>query len=221
VSELLQGAVDDMMFSAQKKNLTIVYQISNGGGGGKTIAPIYYVAANPERLRECVMNLIDNAIKFTPEGGITVTLSGDDKQIEVGVSDTGVGIAAEDLDHLFQKFYRIDNTATRTIGGTGLGLYLCRTIIELFNGRIWATSKPNEGTTFHFMLPRLTADEAKRYQQQSTAQTATVSAEPLAAATGAVVQPDAVAGPAIALQPIAMPIPTAQTADTPIDRKIT
>ncbi len=222
IGELLQGAVDDMNFVAQKKNLTIVYQVSNSGGGGKAIAPIYYVAANPERLREVVMNLIDNAIKFTPEGGITVTLSGDDKQIEVGVADTGVGIATEDIDHLFQKFYRIDNSATRTIGGTGLGLYLSRTIIELFNGRIWVTSKPNSGTTFHFMLPRLSSEEARRYQQQNTSPAASPNAAPQAASAGTVIQPQTPdSGPAIAPQPIPMPLPADRPPETPADRKIT
>jgi PAS domain S-box-containing protein len=229
VSELLQGVVDDMNFVAQKKNLSITYQVSTGGSGGMAIAPIFYVAANPERLREVVMNLIDNAIKFTPEGGITVTVNGDNKQIEVGVSDTGVGIAAEDIDHLFQKFYRIDNSATRTIGGTGLGLYLCRNIIELFNGRIWVTSKPNEGTTFHVMLPRLSDEEAKQFQLQiaATPGGSFVPVAPPLATAGAVVLPQAqpnhdgtAAGPAIALKPIPMPIPTEQSLDWPSKRKI-
>ncbi len=169
LGKLLQGAVDDMQFTAGKKKLTLVFQV--GGQAGKAIAPLYYVAANPERLREVVMNLIDNAIKFTPEGGVKVSLDGNDKEVTVSVADSGVGIAPEDIPHLFQKFYRIDNSATRTIGGTGLGLYLCRRVIELFNGRIWVESKSGQGSTFRFLLPRLSQDEAER-MQAATAQAA-------------------------------------------------
>lgn len=157
LGQLVQKSVDDMQFTIQKKNITLVYQI--GAQSGKVIAPLYYVAANPERLREVVMNLIDNAYKFTNDGGIKVILDGNDKEVTVSVNDSGVGIAAEDISHLFQKFYRIDSSATRTIGGTGLGLYLCRRLIETFNGRIWVESKPGEGSTFKFTLPRLTETE--------------------------------------------------------------
>ncbi len=163
IAKLVQTACDDMQFVAKKKNLTLVYQV--GAGTGKTIAPLFYVSANPERLREVVMNLIDNGIKFSTEGGIRVTLEGNDKDVTVAVSDTGVGIAAEDMPHLFQKFYRIDSSATRTIGGTGLGLYLCRRVIEAFNGRIWIESKLGEGSTFKFTLPRLSQEEAEKLIQ--------------------------------------------------------
>ncbi len=124
----------------------------------------------------------------------------------VGVSDTGPGIAAEDVPHLFQKFYRIDSTATRTIGGTGLGLYLCRRVVELFNGRIWVESKPGEGSTFRFSLPRLTQVEATRMQNAVQ----TPASAP--AAAGAVVKPDtATPGSTPAATPApapATPIPT-------------
>ncbi len=207
MGELLRSTVDDMQFAAQKKGLTLILQTSESGG--KTITPLYYVAASPERLREVLMNLIDNAIKYTAQGGIKVTLKGDDKEVRVAVNDTGVGIAAEDIPHLFQKFYRIDNSATRTIGGTGLGLYLCRQMIELFNGRIWIESKFNQGSTFNVSLPRLSEEEAKRLQANAgmpTSQTTT-------AIPGGVVQPGASAGPAIT-QPIPMPVPAEQEDQT-------
>jgi PAS domain S-box-containing protein len=202
VGELLRDAVEDMQFVAQKKSLTLVLQTSDSIG--KSIAPIYYVAANGERLREVVMNLIDNAIKYTAQGGIKVGLAGDNKEVKVSVTDSGVGIAAEDIPHLFQKFYRIDNSATRTIGGTGLGLYLCRQMIELFNGRIWVESKPDVGSSFNFNLPRLSEADVKNLQQAATAPATGTSA----AIPGNVVQPTAEAGPALTpQQPIAMPIP--------------
>ena len=199
--QLLQSAVDDMQFTVQKKGLTLVYQI--GGQSGKAIAPLYYVAANPERLREVIMNLIDNAVKYTAEGGIKVTLEGNEKEVTVGISDTGAGIAPEDAGHLFQKFYRIDNSATRTIGGTGLGLYLCRRLIESFNGRIWVESKPGEGSTFKFTLPRLTQAEVEKMQQAVTP-----APEPAPAATPAPAPAPAVtAAPETMPTAIAMPVP--------------
>ncbi len=206
VGKLMQEATDDMQFTAQKKGLTLVYQI--GGQTGKTISPLFYVAANPERLREVVMNLMDNAIKFTPEGGIKVTLEGNEKEVSVGVSDTGVGIATEDMPHLFQKFYRIDNSATRTIGGTGLGLYLCRRVIELFNGRIWVESKPGQGTTFRFSLPRMKDSEVAA-MQAATAAAAGGGQTP--AGAGTVVQPNSAAPAEPDVIP-AMALPTAAPA---------
>jgi PAS domain S-box-containing protein len=166
VTDLVKSAVDDMQFVAQKKALSLVFQ-SSSLRGNKAIAPIYYVKANPERLREVVMNLIDNAIKFTAKGGITVTLAGNDKEVSVAVADTGIGIAKEDATHLFQKFYRIDSSATRTIGGTGLGLYLCRTVIELFGGRIWVDAELNKGSTFSFALPRLNPAQVTALQAEA------------------------------------------------------
>ncbi len=202
IAELLRAAVEDMQFAAQKKNLTLALQTASSVG--KALTPIYYVAANPERLREVVMNLIDNAVKYTPEGGIKVSLSGDAKEVKVAVSDTGGGIPAEDVPHLFQKFYRVDNTDTRTIGGTGLGLYLCRRVIELINGRIWVESKVGFGSSFIFSLPRL-SEEAVQQMKAAAANPTTATA----ATPGGVVQPTPAgsAGPALA-QPIAMPIPS-------------
>ena len=168
LGQLLQATVDDMQFAAGKKKLTLVFQI--GGTSGKAIAPLYYVASNAERLREVMENLIDNALKFSTEGGVKVSLEGSDKEVTVGVSDTGMGISAEDIPHLFQKFYRVDNGATRTIGGTGLGLYLCRRVIEAFNGRIWVESKLGQGSTFRFSLPRLSEAEVERLQSSTTVQ---------------------------------------------------
>lgn len=209
IGHLVQSVVDDMQFTVQKKNLTLVYQI--GAQSGKAIAPLYYVAANPERLREVIMNLIDNATKFTMEGGIKVILDGNEKEVTVGVADSGVGIAAEDAAHLFQKFYRIDNSATRTIGGTGLGLYLCRRVIEAFNGRIWVESKPGIGSVFKFTLPRLSVAETERMQQEaasSQAQTAaTLAPESLAPAPTVIPQTT----PEPAMMAMAAPVPQTST----------
>jgi PAS domain S-box-containing protein len=207
IAELLQSATEDMQFVAQKKNLTLVLQTASSVG--KAITPLYYVAANPERLREVIMNLTDNAVKYTPEGGIKITLSGNDKEVTVSITDTGPGIAAEDIPHLFQKFYRVDSTATRTIGGTGLGLYLCRRLIELFNGRIWVESKVGQGSSFNFSLPRLSEAEIARMKEAATQ----TPAQAAAGAPSSIVQPqgpEAAAGPPVSAPPIAMPVPSMQ-----------
>jgi signal transduction histidine kinase len=86
--------------------------------------------------------------------------------VQVQIKDSGIGIAEEDIPHLFQKFYRVDNSMTRTVGGTGLGLFICKKIIELYNGRIWVDSHFGEGSTFFINLPRLTTEQALHMQQK-------------------------------------------------------
>ncbi len=158
IGEIIEEITDELQFTAQKKNVRLVYQASSIPAR-QTITPPYFVKANPERLREVITNLVDNAIKFTQAGSVTVALSGNNDFIRFSVKDTGAGIAPEDIPHLFQKFYRVDNSATRTTGGTGLGLYICRQIIERYSGRIWVESTPGQGSTFYFSLPRLRADQ--------------------------------------------------------------
>jgi two-component system sensor histidine kinase VicK len=160
LTALVKDVVSDMKFEANKKGLEIQFGAEDQRiRGENTLMPVYATRANPQRLREVMTNLIENAIKFTPQGSIRVAIGGSNDTISVSVTDSGIGIAPEDIDHLFQKFYRIDNTATRTIGGTGLGLYLCRSIIERAGGRIWVESQPGSGSTFHFSLPRQASDK--------------------------------------------------------------
>ena len=84
---------------------------------------------------------------------------GDGDNVIINVTDTGIGISAEDLTHVFQKFYRADNSDTREIGGTGLGLYLVKQRVEAMGGRVWAQSVIGEGTTFYVSLPRISPEE--------------------------------------------------------------
>ena len=100
------------------------------------------------------INLISNAIKFTPEDGtISVNARLNNDVVTVEVSDTGIGISEEDIVRLFDEFYRVDNQINQNVKGTGLGLSLAKKIVEAHGGRMWITSKLNEGTTFHFTLP--------------------------------------------------------------------
>lgn len=160
----LEQLTEDMRFSAEKKGLAMDYVIgadNTNESGGKLIRPLYYTLIDQERLREVLTNLFDNATKYTESGKITVGLTGDNKVIQIRLQDTGQGIPKEDIPHLFEKFYRVDSSATRTIGGTGLGLFICRKIIEMYNGRIWVESEVGQGSSFIINLNRLTTEKAE------------------------------------------------------------
>ncbi len=196
ISSFLDKLVEDLRFAAQKKNLRLEYIVGDNKqratplpttddgeevGSTRVLKPLYYVMVDPERLREIIINLFDNAVKYTNQGGISIGLTGDDDIVQIYVRDTGAGIATEDIPHLFQKFYRIDNRATRTIGGTGLGLFICRKIIELYNGRIWVESELNKGSTFYIDLPRISSSqlvEASQKTAKNAAATSQPNAEP-------------------------------------------
>jgi signal transduction histidine kinase len=99
-------------------------------------------------------NLLSNAIKFSPNGGtITVSAQNTEESVIVRVTDDGIGIPAEALPQLFAKFFRVDNTATRKISGTGLGLALVKQIVEAHGGQVRVESAPGKGSTFSFSLP--------------------------------------------------------------------
>ncbi|MDE1177710.1 MAG: PAS domain S-box protein [Edaphobacter sp.] len=112
------------------------------------------VWADPDRILQVLDNLLSNAIKFSPPGGeIYLTARNlDDYEALFAVSDKGPGIAEDKLEHIFDRFQQGDASDTRTMGGTGLGLAICRSIVNQHGGRIWASSTPGKGTTFHFTL---------------------------------------------------------------------
>ena len=169
----IEHLAQDLRFSAEKKGLPVELVIgshSSGAVGGnasmtKTIRPLYYVYVDPDRMREVITNLFDNAVKYTAEGKISLGLTGNDSVVQIYIKDTGPGIPREDIGHLFQKFYRVDNSATRTIGGTGLGLFICRKIVELYNGKIWVESEIGQGSTFYINIPRLSTQKASEMQK--------------------------------------------------------
>lgn len=149
--KFLQELFEDERGAAEAKGLKPILDVL---GGDQKITPLLYVTADPARLREVVINLFENAIKYTEQGMITLGASLRDQQVVIRVSDTGIGIAEEDIPHLFQKFYRVDNSETRQIGGTGLGLFIAKELVENMNGRLWVESKLGEGSTFFVELPR-------------------------------------------------------------------
>lgn len=111
--------------------------------------------ADKTQLERVLTNLLSNAIKFTPEKGkISIKVKENKDLLQIDVHDSGIGIAEEDLINIFEEFYRIDNPINQKIKGTGLGLSLVKRIVEAHKGRIWANSKPGEGGTFSFTLPK-------------------------------------------------------------------
>lgn len=116
------------------------------------------VLANRMNMEEVLSNLIGNAIKYTPENGsVTVSAEVEEAFIKISIADTGLGIAPEDLDRIFNRFYRVKNEKTRYIIGTGLGLPIVKGIVEAHNGRIEVKSREGEGSTFSVYLPVIDA----------------------------------------------------------------
>lgn len=152
---------------AVSKKLRLTYKpIPNDNAGERRIAPVYFVNLDNDHMREVLDNLIDNAIKYTPNGEVVVDVNGDDEHVTISIKDTGIGIPAEDISHLFQKFYRVENKDTRDIGGTGLGLFLCRRLVETMSGRIWVESFYGKGSTFFVEFPRISNQDAEELQRQ-------------------------------------------------------
>ena len=115
---------------------------------------------------------------------MTLGLTGNEGVVQIYVRDTGQGIPPEDISHLFQKFYRVDNSATRTIGGTGLGLFICRKIVELYQGRLWVESELQKGSTFYINVPRLTSQKAEQLMASENITTLTGEVTPATVAPG-------------------------------------
>jgi signal transduction histidine kinase len=112
------------------------------------------VEGDAERTRQVLTNLIDNAIKYSPHGGrIELGVEADDGYARFTVRDEGLGIPLGEQKRVFEKFYRLDPDHQRGIGGSGLGLYICRELVRSMNGRIWVESDAGSGAAFVFELP--------------------------------------------------------------------
>ena len=112
------------------------------------------VRADAEKLEHVLVNLVDNAVKYSPDGGsIEVRLQPNNGHLRVTVRDQGLGIPADEQEQIFDKFKRLDPHLTRGVGGTGLGLYICRELVQQMGGRIWVVSEPGRGSAFSFELP--------------------------------------------------------------------
>ena len=147
---------------AENKGLEYVFMPDHNVTGEKTIMPVFFIHADRDHLHEVLNNLFENAIKYTPSGTVAVNVTGDNDNVQISVKDSGIGIPAEDIPHLFQKFYRVDNSETREINGTGLGLFLSRKLTESIGGFLDVESEYKKGSTFTVKLPRITRENAEK-----------------------------------------------------------
>jgi two-component system, cell cycle sensor histidine kinase PleC len=118
-------------------------------------SPEFEIEADHTRLRQVMINLVGNAIKFTEAGGVTISTARQDGCIRINVRDTGIGVLPEQAQMIFEEFGQVDTSTTRKAGGTGLGLPISRKLIELHGGRLWveSTGVRGEGSTFIIELP--------------------------------------------------------------------
>jgi len=145
VGQLLKDAVATILPLARKKGLKVSCEP----------APALRLTGDREKLRQCLINLASNAVKFTPAGG-TLTVYSEvlpGERVALRVTDTGIGIADEHLDRIFDVFYQVDGSSTREYGGAGLGLAIVKSFAEAHGGQITASSRPGAGSTFSLVLP--------------------------------------------------------------------
>jgi two-component system, NtrC family, sensor kinase len=145
VAQAIDNAVVLVRERATRKGLTLDTRLDHGLGA---------LRGDQRKVKQVLLNLLSNAVKFTPEGGrVEIRAQRADGHVEVSVSDTGIGIAAEDLEAVFEEFRQVGTDYAKKHEGTGLGLTLSRKFVELHGGRIWVKSQPGQGSTFAFTLP--------------------------------------------------------------------
>ena len=144
LSKVIKSAMESQWFKAEENKISIV----NNNGNTPP------VLADSNRIRQVLLNLLDNAFKFTHDGGeIVVSTKSTKDKVEVSIKDNGSGIFLEEQDKIFERFYQIENAATKKHYGIGLGLSICKDIVEAQGGRIWVESKERDGSNFVFTLP--------------------------------------------------------------------
>jgi len=122
----------------------------------RVLAPprLPFALADPRRTRQVLRNLVENAVKYSPDGGaITITASVKPRHLEISVVDEGIGIGPDQLERIFDRFYQADSASTRRVGGSGLGLSICKAIVEAHGGEIWVQSEQGAGSVFYFTIP--------------------------------------------------------------------
>jgi PAS domain S-box-containing protein len=148
VAELVKAVVDQMQAALSGKE-GIDLEV-------KAPESLQRVSGDEDKLRQVLLNLIDNAIKYSPDGGrVAIRIEQRDSGVQIAVSDEGLGIPHADQQRIFGKFYRVDPQQNRGVGGTGLGLYICRELVRHMDGRVTVTSREGHGSTFVVELPLL------------------------------------------------------------------
>lgn len=144
ISALLRGTIREMSAMAQASGITLELGAADG-----------WAVADADRIAQTLANIVGNAVKFAPPGtSVRLDAVTNDAEVLVSVTDQGRGIPEDKLALIFEPFEQVDSSDSREKGGTGIGLAICRGIVERHGGRIWADSVVGEGTTFHFTLPR-------------------------------------------------------------------
>jgi two-component system, sensor histidine kinase and response regulator len=164
--ECVEGALKTVALRADEKGLELLCEISPE-------VPTF-IAGDPSRLRQIILNLIGNAVKFTEKGEVAIKVHAElledrSSTLHFTVRDTGIGIAAEKLESIFESFSQADTSTTREFGGTGLGLTISRRLLQVMGGRIWAESTPGKGSCFHFTASFAKAETSSTAKQISVA----------------------------------------------------
>ncbi len=140
--EMVRSVVEPL---AAKKDITMDVEFRDD---------VEFVSADPARFKQILYNLLSNAIKFTPSGGrVTIEVAHENGDVEISVTDTGIGISEKDQERIFSEFLQVEGSYARKYEGTGLGLALTKKLVELHGGRIWVTSSPGAGSRFTFSIP--------------------------------------------------------------------
>ncbi len=152
ISPIIDDTFLDLKVQADGKGITLEKNVPDN---------LPAINGDRDKLMDMLMNLVDNSIKFTPKGGtVTASIEEEEKYLHLVVKDMGIGIPKDKIPELFQRFYQIDASGKRKYGGTGLGLYICKEIVEVHNGNVWIESEgEGQGTEVHIQLPKLNAND--------------------------------------------------------------
>jgi hypothetical protein len=144
LEEAIQKSVEKIMPLADKKGLALTYMVT----------PCHIeIESDRRRVDQVLLNLLNNAVKFTEKGEVHLETAIDNNYVITRVIDTGIGVKPEDMNILFKPFQQIDTGITRQYEGTGLGLSICKRLVELLGGQIWVESEWGKGSTFIFTMP--------------------------------------------------------------------
>jgi len=163
LAEVAHLALEGARVTAEKAGLVLRKEIPPG------LPPVW---GDRDRLIQVFDNLLSNAIKFSPDGGtITVRVHDAGEVLQAEVSDTGIGIPADKLDRIFERFYQVNGSSKRRFGGTGLGLAIVKRIVEAHGGRVWVESQLGKGSTFYFTIPKHQHEEHEEHEGHETRNT--------------------------------------------------